>query len=170
MAALSSAAQPQHRIGDLLRLDEAALRIIGREHVRASASLSFVRCGDAIDGAVEQRRFGKTRADRIDGDAGLGGFERQGAGQSDDAMLGGDIGRDIGIAFQAGGRGDEDDASPFFLAHAGERRLHREKRAGEIDVDDLVPKLVRNFLGRRAFRRSGIGDDDVEVAARRLRR
>ena len=58
--------------------------------------------------------------------------------------------------------------SPF--AHdVAERRLHREKRAGQVDADHAMPMLGRDFSGRRALGRAGIGDDDIDRSMRGMR-
>ena len=162
------AAQPQHRRRHLFRLDEAALRI-GRGE--ACARLLGAAAGlldDALDRFLQHVGFDEARADRVDGDAGLGGFGGQRPHQADDAVLGRDIGRDIGVALQAGGRGDEDDAAASALRHAGQRRLHGQERAGQVDVERALPVGERGPVRRCAAGHAGIGDDDVERAARCL--
>ena len=67
----------------------------------------------------------KPGTDRVDGDAGLGGLGGQRPHQADHAVLGRDIGRDIGVALEPGRGRDEDDAAAFRVRHAGQRRLAR---------------------------------------------
>ena len=85
-------------------------------------------------------------------------------------MLGGDVGRHVGVALQSSGRGDEDDPAGLARGHAGQRRLHRQEGAGEVDVERSLPVGKRGLVRRRATGHAGIGDNDVERAARRFRR
>ena len=78
---------------------------------------------DGFDRALEHRRAGVAGADRVDGDAGLRGLERQRPGQADHAVLGGAVARDIGVALEPGGRGDGDQPPPSGVEHRLQRRL-----------------------------------------------
>ena len=89
-------------------------------------------------------------------------FQRQRPGQAEDAMLGGAIGADIGIALEGGGRGDGDQPAPAASSIAGERGLPQVEDAGQVDVEHLLrdrspPSSANGLLIGRA----GIGNDDV---------
>ena len=52
--------------------------------------------------------------------------------------------------------------------HAGQRRLHGQERAGQVDVERAPPVGKRGPVRRSAAGHAGIGDDDVERTARRF--
>ena len=57
-----------------------------------------------------------------------------------------------------------DDAAPFARLHARHGGADGMKRRRQIDRDDLVPFLDREFLDRRDVLNAGIVDEDVERA------
>ena len=77
--------------------------------------------GLAVDLGLDQRGINVTRADRVAGDALLGGLQRRNLGQADDAVLRGDIGRLERRCDQPMRGRDIDDAAKLVLAH---RRQH----------------------------------------------
>ena len=164
------AAQPQHRRRDLFRLDEAALRIGRRRGSHAPRStvrpvLSTMRRTDSSSMSVSTKP-GQTALTVTPVLASLG---RQRAHQADDAVLGRDVGRDIGIALQAGRRGDEDDpaglARDVMPASAGFTVRNAPVRLTS-SVRCQSPSEVR--VRRGAARHAGIGDDDVDRARARF--
>ena len=59
---------------------------------------------------------------------------------------------------------------PFLRSrHACQRRLHRQERAGEIDVERPPPVCVRGAMCRRTAGHPGVRHDDVDQSARRFR-
>ena len=124
--------------------------------------------GDGIDGRRQQRRVGEAGAHGVDGDAGRGKFCGERTRKAEHAVLGGDVGRDIGVAFERGGRGDEHQPAAT-LARAGagevgEARARGIERTGEIDVDHALPVRAVDPTEGRALGRAGIGDDDIDGA------
>jgi hypothetical protein len=116
--------------------------------------------GDAVPHLGEH----EARAHRVHCDAGRLKFSGQSACETHDPVFGGAIGRRIRIPFQPRGRGSEHDSpcSPAFPHDVAQRRLHRQKRASQIDADHPLPMLGRDFRGRRTLRRAGIGDNDID--------
>ncbi len=55
------------------------------------------------------------------------------------------------------------------VSHASQRRLHRQERAGEVDVERPPPVGVRGAMCRSAAGHAGIRHDDVDRSARGLR-
>ena len=53
----------------------------------------------------------------------------------------------------------------LFRDHAGQRRLHRDEGAGQVDVEAPPPVGERSTVGRLARRHAGVGHDNVEGAA-----
>ena len=138
--------------GDLVRLTSSGPAGCPlRASARASAAVRPVLAVMLATDGVQQRRLGEAGADRVDGDAGRRELDRQRARQADDAVLGGAVGRDVGIALQAGGRGDEDDPPrrrPPLRVTSRQRRLHGQERAGQVDVEHALP--VRQVESSRA--------------------
>ena len=97
----------------------------------------------------------------------LGQFQRQRAHQADHGVLCGAVGADIGIALQAGGRCDRDnaamgrsfiDGSTAWMACTTPMKLTSIMRRNSAASD---------FAERRGFRSAGIGDQDVDRLPRR---
>ena len=61
-------------------------------------------------------------------------------------------------------RRDVDDASPLARQHVAARRLREQKRAGQVDVDDLLPLLERHRFGLGRPGHAGVVDQDVHLA------
>ena len=97
-----------------------ALRIGGGENGARFFALNVRSSRRCVETDVVQHvRLDKARTDRVDGDAGLGGLGGKRPHQPDHTVLGRDIGRDIGVALEAGDGGDEDDAAGLARGHAG---------------------------------------------------
>ena len=160
-------AQIEHGGRDLLRPDQPAERRVldvGGERVGARAAGLG---GDPGDAVAHEVGVGVARADRIDGDAGRAVSSGERAHQADHRVLGRAVGGDIGVALQAGGRGDVDDAAEAALDHAGEHRLDRDAPCPCTFTFEHAPEDRSVGLGeRRGLGRAGIGDEDVDGAAR----
>ena len=116
----------------------------------------------AVDLGFDQRSINVTRADRIAGDALLGGLKRRNLGQADDAVLRGDIGRLERRCDQPVCGRDIDNSPKLVLAHRRQRRPHRMKRRRQVDRQDRVPFLDRKMLERSDMLDAGIVDQDIE--------
>jgi len=68
---------------------------------------------------------------------------------------------------QAGDRRDVDDASPLARQHVPPRRLREQERAGEVDVDHLLPFVERQILGLGGPRHARVVDQDVDLPVNR---
>ena len=77
-------------------------------------------------------------------------------------MLGRAIGRDIGVTLQARGGRDGDDAAAAALDHDRQYRLRGMDHAHEIDVHHPLEQRRIGAAERRRFRRTGIGNEDVD--------
>ena len=104
--------EASHRggVGDLLRVDQPALRIVLRQF---RARLLRGPAGLRDDGATDCATSGvsaKPGQTALTVTPLLRELQRQRARQADDAVLGRAIGGDIGVALEPGGRGDVDDA------------------------------------------------------------
>ena len=92
------------------------------------------------------------------------------AHQADDAVLGGAVGGDVGVALEAGGGGDEHDAALAALArNVGQRRAGGEEGAGEVHVEHALPMGEIDAAEGRALGGAGVGDEDVDGAVRGAR-
>ena len=95
-------------------------------------------------------------------------FGGERAGQADGAMLGGDIGRGIGEAVQAGHRGDGDDPARLGREQIGERRLAAMEHAVEIDREHARARAPPSTLAKGTpARGAGIVDEDRDRPVRR---
>ena len=93
---------------------------------------------------------------RVHGDALAGDLRRQRARETDQRVLGGRVGGDVGRAVKSGQRGDVDHPSPAALEHAGQHGLGHEIGPGGVHVQVALP------LGERGPReRCGFGDARV---------
>ena len=86
------------------------------------------------DAVAHELGVGIAGAHRVDGDAARGGLGRERAREADERVLCRAIGRDIRVAFEAGGGCDIDDAAEAALDHARQHRLACIDRAHEVDV------------------------------------
>src|SRR3984885_1908403 len=98
---------------------------------------------------LDQRRPNIAGADAVTGHAEGGELERDGLGQTGDAVLGGDIGGLERRSDQRMGRGGRDDAAPFARLHAGHRGADGVEGGRQIDGDDLIPFVDRKVFDRR---------------------
>src|SRR3546814_12138164 len=85
-------------------------------------------------------------------------FQRRRFGQADDAVLGGDVSRQVRCADQAGDRRTIDDRAAAALEHLRNLEPHAVPDTGEIDTDDTVPVLGRAVGGqcRLAIKTGGV--------------
>ncbi len=141
---------------------------------RSGASASARRAAglrhDRLDRALQHRRQHVAGADGVDGDAGLRGLERERAGQADDAVLGGAVAGDVGVALEAGGRGDGDEPAPAGVEHRREGGLPGREDAAEVELDHGGEVLGAGLQERAARGAAGVGDDDLRARPTRRRR
>ncbi len=125
---------------------------------------------DVGDRGGEHGSIGVARANGVDRHALRRQLDGEGAGEADHAVLGRAVGRHVRVAFEAGRRRDEDDATAcvaiVFAQEIGQRGLCGQKGAGQIDGDHPLPLRQIGPTERRALRRAGVGDDDVDWAMR----
>ena len=151
--------------GDLRHLDEFLGRLRRQQHVAHhrlfadAARLSLL--GNLL---LHQRGEYVAGADGVGGDAVLGEFERDGLGQSGEAVLGRHVGGLVRRGDQRVRRGDIDDAPPAVLFHVGDREPAGVKGARQIDRQDRIPFVDRKFLDRRDVLNAGIVDEDIDAA------
>src|SRR4029434_8326543 len=69
----------------------------------------------------------------------------------------------VDIPLQTGNRCDVDDAPVLPLQHLAAGCLRKDERAGQIDVDDLLPLGERHGLRPLAPRYAGVVDKDVDL-------
>ncbi len=110
--------------------------------------------------------------DRVDADAAAPPRDGQLARQPHQACLARGVRgvlRSVHGGLDAGDRRHVDDAPVLALQHVAAGRLRTEKRAGEVDVDHLLPLVERHLLGGRAPGHARVVDEDVDVAVGRDR-
>ena len=73
-------------------------------------------------------------------------------------------GRDVVHGQEVGARGDVEDAPAALLAHQARRGLAGEEHRPDVDVEDEVPVVLRDLVGRLAHGQAGTVDEDVEAA------
>jgi len=79
-------------------------------------------------------------------------------------VLGRRVRGDVGVAAEAGGRGDGDQATPALAAHLGVPGAQGEERPGEVGADHLVPQVEVGAVERRTASSTCVGDHDVDRA------
>ncbi len=157
--------EPQNRVCNFLRLHQPPLWIVFGEFLQCLFRRPPGLGDDRFDRPRDQWRIGKAGADGIDGHAGPCQFQRECPRQADDPVLGRDIGRDIGIARQAGGRSDIDDPRAGSLRfQVRQDCLRHLKDAGEVHRDHPVPQVERRLLKRSARAFAGVVDENVHRA------
>ena len=87
----------------------------------------------------------------------------EGAGEADDALLGGGVVRLAAVA-QAGLRGGVHEDAGALLAEDDGGVLAEVEVALEVDVEDDVPLLLRHVEDHLVAKDAGVVDDDVEAA------
>ena len=108
-------------------------------------------------------------ADRVDGDAVARDLHRQRLGQTLNAEVGHVVGRGAGAPALAGDGRQIDDAAPLLLDHDRHDSLAQEERAGQLDLEHLVPDGLVEIRQRHAIvaaRIGGVVDEHVDTAER----
>ena len=142
------------RVGDVLdraqALDRLARQRVGAQHVVGGQ-------------AANQRRFDQARGDGVGGDVELALFQRQRAGEADQAGLGGRV---VGLAGVAPvrARGDVDHAAPLSFHHGGQGRPGAVVGAFQDGVDHGVPVRFRHLEQVLVAGEAGVVDQDVDAA------
>ena len=140
----------QHVADDFLLRDATRLRGVG--------NLLF-----------DQRRQHVAGAHRVDGDAGLGHFQRHRLGEAGHAVLGGDIGRLVLAGHQRMRRRHVDDAAEALALHRRQRQPRGVEGGREVDREDRVPPVDREVVDRRHMLDAGVVDQQVDGAELRQR-
>ena len=122
-------------------------RFIGRALSSSAASASSPLCV-----AVEHRRRDNRRTDRVDANVLVDVLDRGGFGETDDSVLARHVGRHVGLRQNPDGRGGVNDRAAALVEHDRYLLLHAQPDALEIDVDDPVPVLLADLMGRRLSR------------------
>lgn len=152
-------------VGDFGGLDEA-LHGGGGEHdvFDHLVGRHLVGLGLVGDLVVDEGGADVGGADEVGGDAVLAALQGRGAGEAEEAVLGGDV---AGLE----GRGDEgvdgadvDDAAPFLLFHRRPAVAGEEERGGEHEGEHALPLVLGKFLDRRYVLVAGVVDEDVDGA------
>ena len=94
------------------------------------------------DPPVVRPRVDRAGADRVDRDPQGGGFDRQRAGQSQQAVLARGIGSAVNGTGLAGGGRDLDDPTVPALDHRSHGVLAEEVGHGQVDIERLLPEVV----------------------------
>ena len=97
-----------------------------------------------------------------------GQFGSQRLGQADDAVLGGDVGRDLGEADLAGVRAEVDDPPAAALPQQRRGGLRAQEDALEVHADDPIPLLLADVVERGDPDDPGAIDERIEAAEGRL--
>src|SRR5690606_20028237 len=153
----------EHTLGHRLEHDVA-------DHLRFGDAAGAGLVGD-LPG--DQRGLHVGRAEGVDGDVGVGGFQGDHLGEADEAVLGGDVGALVRAGDQGVDRADVDDAAEAALAHArqhgageagdaDQHHLHQEVPLGDGEVfqrgDVLQAGVVDQYVDRARDRGQGGGD------------
>src|SRR5579884_595167 len=140
----------------------------GREH----HFLHHLLLRDAVnprlfgDLALDERRPHVGRADRVRCHTVVRDLQGYRPGESNDAVLGGDIGALERGSHQPVDRRYVEDSTPPAGDHVGQAVLGAEKRPGQHDADEQVPLLLGELVDRRDVLQPGVVDQDVETAER----
>src|SRR5690606_20836017 len=120
---------------------------------------------EVLGGSETQHgRVYRARADRIHPDAVLGMIESHGTGQRQHSSLGGDIGRDIGLAGQALHRRDVDDGAAALPADVRYGVVGGEVGPLQVDVEGKIPVVLAHGLDSAIGLHRSAVDHDVETA------
>ncbi len=95
-----------------------------------------------------------------------------GLGHAGDAGLGHGVVDLAGVAVDAAGRADVDDAAGLAVAHAevGRRRPHQPERRRGVQAHDCLPLVVAHLVDHPVPRVPGVVHEDVQLAAPELGR
>src|SRR3984957_670894 len=118
---------------------------------------------------IGHRRPDEARRDAVDGDAAgrdLGGDRFR---HGDHRGFRGGVIRLAGIAGDPADRADRDDPAVAAAQHAAQRGADQAKPGGEVDLQHRLPIPVAHAHRKPVAGDSGIVDQDVELAERRLR-
>ena len=75
-------------------------------------------------------------------------------------MLRGGVGKREGLSLEASGRADHDEATAFAaLKKMWEHCLHGVERASEVDVDDVLPLILCEFVGPGPVENACVGNN-----------
>jgi len=169
IAAITGCGQPERSLRDLLRLDQAALRIETSQCLPRRGSIPAGPCPDRVDRAFNQIGISEAGAQGVDRNRRCRKFERQTAHQSQHAMLGGSIGAGIGIATQGRRAGHGNDPPVRGGAQIGHCRLRAVEHRIEVGCDHAMPDGRIDCLESRCLGSAGIGDKDRNRAVGRPR-
>ncbi len=168
--AAAECAQEHGQRAEFLCGDELACRLRVQQHVADDLLLGEIaRLRRLRDLLLDQRRQHVAGADGVDGDAVLGGFERHGLGEPQNAMLGRDVGRLEGRGDERVRRGDVDDAAPTAGLHLRHHGADGVERRRQIDGENGVPLGDGERLDGLDVLDAGVVDQHIDLAEGRAR-
>ena len=118
-------------------------------------------------GLAQHRRVDEPGRDRVDGDPLGAELERQRLGEADHARLGRHVVGHEGLAAVGARRRDVDDPAPAGGDHVGQDGLAAVERAGEVDLEDAVPRVGVDLEERAEAVEAGVVDEHRRCAERR---
>ncbi len=160
-----------------MAVDEAAFCIIGKEgdgagdviwrceagHGDAVGDVGVgVGAGGLVDGV--HFRFDPSGADGVDADAATSPLGGEGAGEADEAVLGGVVGCAVGDAEEAGDGGYVDDGAAAGLEHGLAEGFREQEWLDEIDFEDTAVVGCGNLFGGADVADAGVVDEGVYAA------
>src|SRR5207248_676700 len=98
------------------------------------------------------------------GDALAAEFAGDGLGEAEQAGLGGGVVGLAGVADDAAGGADVDDAAELAAHHGAGGRADGDEGGGQVGLDDHRPILVGHAEGQAVLGDAGVIDEDVESA------
>lgn len=163
--------------GEGVAVDEAALRGVAQEEDGACdvAGCGEAGHGDAVDdvvvgvggaGLIDVVHLGldPAGADGVDTDVAGAPFGGEGAGEADEAVLGGVVGTAVAYAGESCDGGDVDDASLLLLEHEGTEAAREQEGRNEIDLEDAAEVGGGDGFGGGDEADACVVDEDVGAA------
>ena len=160
MYAPASETSKQRGAGELVHDAPAA------ERDRAHDLRVLDRVGEDRLGQLGAHAAGR---DRVDPDAVGGPLGGQRAGQLAHARLARRVGHDVLDREQVGAGGDVEDRPAALRPHQARGGLAGEEEPAQVDLEDCVPVVLADLVGRLAHVQAGAVDEDVEPPERGVR-
>src|SRR5580700_6271304 len=145
------------RLGDLVRVADAADRDLGRHIVEEPLLLGGVRTGQP----EKTRGLHRTGTDDVDAYAALLEVERPAPRQIAHRGLGGAVDAEGGRAGHAGSGPHQDYRSA--IAQQRQSLLHREDHALHVAAEGILIMLLGNGAERQRRAAAGVGEEDVDL-------
>ena len=140
--------------------------LVAKKRRSASSRLSDPRGHRGANRRLVYRCFRGAGTDRVAGDAVREPFERDGARETEQRRLGGDVGDAVGRALEAVDRRHVEDAAPAARLHHRHRQPDQVKGGRQVHRQPLVPLLGAEGLDRGGVPHHGVVDQDVDAAER----